>query len=154
MQDYSVIAEVVTTTGPGVVIGSGGSLNIASGTLKLTGPANITGTASISGLLTVGASQSVGAPGTASVSVATASGTTIPIAQGIVRVSATAVTTSGSCTLAAGTVDGQLVTLINESANNILLSGNILKAVETVSATRGAQFCWISADTKWAMIGG
>ena len=86
----------------------------------------------------------------ASISVATASGTTIPVVNRVVRVSATAATTSGSCTLATGTLDGQTVMLINESANAIVISGNILNGAETVSATRAAQFVYSTLDTKWA----
>ena len=90
----------------------------------------------------------VGAPGTASVSVATASGTTVPISQGIVRVSMTAATTSGSCTLAAGLVDGQQVTIINESASNFVVTGN-MKANQTLAASSGMQLAWIATDTAW-----
>lgn len=86
----------------------------------------------------------------ASVSVATASGTSIPITGRVIRVSATAATTSGSCTLAVGTLDGQTITLINESANNVIISGNMLSAAETVSGTKAATFVWSANDTKWA----
>lgn len=94
----------------------------------------------------------VGGSNPASVSVATAISTTIPIVGRVMRISASAATTSGSCTLAKGTIDGQTVILVNESANNILISGNLLKAVETVSATRAGQFVWVATDTTWAAI--
>lgn len=185
-QDYSVIAETVTTTAGGVTIGSGGTLAIKSGQIGINTPANSTiaeviaitasgnrglvifgatgQTASLlalqnssfvdkftvdtSGGVVASGSIAVGAPGTASVSVATASGTTVPIAQGIVRVSGTAATTSGSCTLAAGSLDGQQVLIINESANNFVVTGN-MKANQTVAASSAAAFVWVSTDTAW-----
>lgn len=151
-QDFSVIAESVTTTGPGgVTIGSGGTLALASGGLKLASGATLsiaTGVTLAASNITVPGIEFLGAPGTASVSVATASGTTVPIAQGIVRVSMTAATTSGSCTLAAGSADGQQVTIVNESASNFVVTGN-MKANQTLAASSGMQLAWISADTLW-----
>lgn len=89
-------------------------------------------------------------PAGATISVATASGTTIPIQGPVVRVSATAATTSGSCTLANGTVDTQDVTLVNESANNVIISGGMkASAAATVAANAGKRFKWIAADTAW-----
>jgi hypothetical protein len=86
----------------------------------------------------------------ASISVATAISTTIPLQGPVVRVSATAVTTSGSCTLANGSVDTQEVTLVNESANNIIISGGMKgSAAATVAANAGKRFKWIAADTAW-----
>jgi hypothetical protein len=86
----------------------------------------------------------------ATVSVATASGTSIPLTGRVVRVSASAATTSASCTLANGTLDGQQVTLVNESANNIVISGGIKGSTAcTVSASIGALFTWVAADTAW-----
>lgn len=86
----------------------------------------------------------------ASVSIATASGTTIPLTGRVVKVSATAATTSGSCTMAKGIVDGQQVTLINESANNIVFSGNMQgAAAATCSANQGCILTWSAADTAW-----
>ncbi len=86
----------------------------------------------------------------ASISVATASGTTIPIQGPVVRVSATAATTSASCTLANGTVDTQEVTLVNESANAIIISGGMkASAAQTVAASSGKKFRWVAADTAW-----
>ncbi len=85
----------------------------------------------------------------ASVSVATAVNTTIPLTGRIIKVSASAVTTSGSCTLAVGTLDGQTITIVNESTNNIIISGNTKAATETVSATKAATFVWVAADTAW-----
>lgn len=93
--------------------------------------------------------RSNGAAG-ASISVATAISTTIPIQGPVVRVSATAATTSGSCTLAKGTVDTQEVTLVNESANNIIISGNLSgAAAQTVVANSAKRFTWVAADTAW-----
>lgn len=86
----------------------------------------------------------------ASISVATAISTTIPIQGPVVRVSATAATTSGSCTLAKGTVDTQEVTLVNESANAIIISGNLSgAAAQTVAANSAKRFTWVAADTAW-----
>lgn len=86
----------------------------------------------------------------ASVSVATASGTSIPITGRVVKVSCTAATTSGSCTLANGSFDGQQVTLVNESANNVVISGGMKgAAAATVSGSQGAFFTWTAADTAW-----
>lgn len=86
----------------------------------------------------------------ASVSVATASGTSIPITGRVVKVSATAATTSASCTLSNGSYDGQQVTLINESANNIVISGGMMgAAAATVSGSQGGIFTWSAADTRW-----
>lgn len=164
-QDFSVIAETVTTTAPGgITVGSGGTLGLASGSLVLTsGSLKITGGnislasgqnltiatgATISNNAIVPGFDAVGAPGTASVSVATATGTTVPIAQGIVRVSGTAATTSGSCTLAAGTLDGQQVTIVNEGAVNFVVTGN-MKANQTIAASSAANLVWVSADTLW-----
>src|SRR6266571_4124178 len=90
-----------------------------------------------------------GAP-SASVSVATASGTTVPILGRVMRVSMSAVTTSGICTLATGATDGQTIVIINESTNNFIVTGNMLNGLETVSGTRAAQFVWSANDTKWA----
>lgn len=92
----------------------------------------------------------VGGVAGASVSVATAVSTTIPITGRVIKVSASAATTSASCTLAAGTYDGQTVCLVNESANNIVISGNMMgAAAATVSGSQGAQFVWTASDTKW-----
>jgi hypothetical protein len=89
-------------------------------------------------------------PAGATISVATANNTTIPLQGPVIRVSASAVTTSGSCTLAAGTVDTQEVTLVNESANNIIISGNMkAAAAATVVANLGKRFKWVAADTAW-----
>lgn len=86
----------------------------------------------------------------ASVSVATAISTTIPLTGRIVKVSASAATTSGSCTLAKGTLDGQEVTLINESANAIIISGNMQgAAAATAAANAGKRFVWSAVDTAW-----
>lgn len=86
----------------------------------------------------------------ASVSVATATGTTIPLTGRVVKVSASAATTSASCTLANGTLDGQQVTLINESANNIVISGGMMgAAAATVSGSQGSTFTWSAGDTRW-----
>ncbi len=89
-----------------------------------------------------------GAPGTTSVSVATASGTTVPIAQAIVRVSNTAASTSGSCTLAAGAFDGQACTIVNEGGANFVVTGN-MKANQTLAASSAMDLVWISTDTAW-----
>ena len=166
----------VNITGTGTLNVASGSLNIAAGSLKVAGgnvslasgvTEIVASGASISlangalltmasgGSLTVAAgatpvfpSIAIGAPGTASVSVATASGTTVPVAQGIVRVSNTAASTSGSCTLAAGTVDGQQLVVVNEAAAGFVVTGN-MKANQTVAASSGALFVWVSADTLW-----
>jgi hypothetical protein len=153
-----------STTTPTLAVGSASTISFASGgvgiyasgaTLSLasgaTGPAYASG-ASLSlasgALLVANGSIAVGAPGTTSVSVATASGTTVPISQGVVRVSNTAASTSASCTLAAGTTDGQLVTIVNEAAANFVVTGN-MKANQTVAASSAAQFVWVSTDTAW-----
>ena len=99
---------------------------------------------------TLGVTFLTGGVAGASTSVATASGTSIPIRGRVVKVSASAATTSASCTLANGTIDGQQVTLINESANNIVISGGMQgSAAATVSANQGAIFTWSAADTAW-----
>jgi hypothetical protein len=86
----------------------------------------------------------------ASVSVATASGTSIPITGRVVKVSATAATTSASCTLANGSFDGQEITLVNESANNIVISGGMKgAAAATCSGSQGLHLVWTAADTAW-----
>lgn len=86
----------------------------------------------------------------ASVSVATANNTSIPVTGRVVKVSATAATTSGSCTLANGNIDGQQITLINQSANNIVISGGMKgSAAATVSGSQGAIFTWSAGDTAW-----
>src|SRR5579859_3808181 len=83
----------------------------------------------------------------ASISVATANNTTIPLQGPVIRVSATAATTSGSCTLANGTVDTQEVTLVNESTNNIIISGGMkASAAATVAASSGKRFKWVATD--------
>ena len=48
-----------------------------------------------------------------SLSVATASGTSIPTNARVLRVTCTAATTAGSCTLSTGSVDGQTIFIIN-----------------------------------------
>jgi hypothetical protein len=150
-QDYSVVAEQVTTTGPsGVTVGSGGTLAIASGPANVSGTLTVNAPATISGNIVASGQIAGGGPASATVSVATANNTTIPIATRLVRVSASAATTSGSCTLAAGTLDGMEITLVNESANNIIISGNMKgSAAQTVAANAGARFTWITADTAW-----
>lgn len=172
-QEYSVVAEQVTAknslslpTTATMTVASGGSISVASGgVLTLTSGANLAGTVNIpsgaslslasgasmtlaSGANAILPSAMIGAPGTASVSVATASGTTVPIAQGIVRVSGTAATTSGSCTLAAGGLDGQIVTIVNEGAVNFVVTGN-MKANQTLAASSAMQCVWVSTDTQW-----
>jgi hypothetical protein len=149
-QDYSVVAETVTTTAGGVTIGSGGTLAVASGPANVSGALTVNGAAIISGNVITSGFISGGGAASATVSVATAVSTTIPIATRLVRISASAATTSGSCTLAVGTVDGMEITLLNESANNIIISGNIkAAAAETVVANAAARFTWITADTAW-----
>ncbi len=173
-QDFSVVAETISVTkalalGNGVnmtlasgntVLSSGnltltaGNETLTAGNLTLTS-GNLTvstGSLSLDGAqITTNGSGFIGGGGAASatVSVATAVNTTIPIATRLVRVSASAVTTSGSCTLAVGTLDGEYVTLLNESSNNIIISGNMQAATETVSANKAGTFIWIAADTKW-----
>jgi len=136
MQDVSIVAETITANS---------KLTVANGSVSLDGgllSSNGSGSLSVAGLY--------GGVATASISVATASGTSIPVANRVVKVSASAVTTSGSCTLAVGTVDGQDVCLINESANNIIISGNMMGAVAaTVAASAGQVFAWSATDTKW-----
>lgn len=89
-------------------------------------------------------------PAGATISVATAVSTTIPIQGPTIRVSASAATTSGSCTLANGSVDTQEVVLVNESANAIIISGGMkASAAATVAANSGKRFKWIAADTAW-----
>jgi hypothetical protein len=89
-------------------------------------------------------------PAGASISVATANNTTIPVQGPVVRVSATAATTSGSCTLANGTIDTQEITLVNESTNNIIISGGMkASAAATVAGSSGKRFKWIATDTAW-----
>lgn len=180
MEDFQIVAESLVTTGAGVnvtgtgtlKIGASASISLASGaTLSLASGvntalasgANVSVASGASVSLASGASLTVasganliapsvmiGAPGTASVSIATASGTSIPVAQGIVRGSCTAATTSGSCTLAAGAVDGQQVLIVNESANNIVISGNMKgAAATTIGANAGQAFVWVSTDTAW-----
>lgn len=144
-----VEAAGVSSTQSGVTTyASGATLSLASGAV---GPAYASG-ASLSlasgATLVANGFIAAGAPGTTSVSVATASGTTVPISQGVVRVSNTAASTSGSCTLAAGTVDGQLVTIVNEAAAGFVVTGN-MKANQTVAASSAAQFVWVSTDTAW-----
>lgn len=91
-----------------------------------------------------------GGVASASVSVATAVSTTIPLTGRVVKVSATAATTSGSCTLANGTLDGQEVYLVNESANSVIISGGMkAAAAATVAANVGKKFVWVAADTAW-----
>lgn len=86
----------------------------------------------------------------ASISVATAVSTTIPLAARIIKVSCSAVTTSGSCTLANGTLDGQEVILINESANNVIISGGMMgSSAQTCAANSGKKFIWSATDTAW-----
>lgn len=142
-------AAGVTSSQSGVAVyASGATLSLASGAV---GPAYASG-ASLSlasgALLQANGSIAVGAPGTSSVSVATASGTTVPISQGVVRVSNTAASTSASCTLAAGTVDGQIVTIVNEGGANFVVTGN-MKANQTLSSNSGMQLVWVSTDTAW-----
>ena len=84
----------------------------------------------------------------ASVSVATAVSTTIPLTGRVVKVSASAATTSGSCTLAKGIYDGQEVSIINEGANAVVISGN-MSAVVTAAANAGKKVVWSAADTLW-----
>lgn len=165
MQDITVISETLTiaqkatiNASGSLILNSGASLSMTSGanlagTTTLVSGANLNAASGASMSLAAGAnlvapSIGLGAPGTASVSVATASGTTIPIAQGVVRASCTAATTSGSCTLATGTLDGQVVTIVNESANNLVITGN-MKANQTLAASSGMQLVWVSADTLW-----
>jgi len=98
-------------------------------------------------VLTNGISGGVSQP---TISVATAVSTVIPIPGRIVRVSASAVTTSASCTLANGVLDGQEVNLINESAFSIIISGGIASAAAaTVTSHAAAKFLWIATDTAW-----
>lgn len=90
-----------------------------------------------------------------SVSVATASGTTIPLNGRVMRVSATAATTSASCTLAAGSFDGQTIFLVNESSNNVVISGNMKgSAAATVSGSQAACFVWVATSTGWFVVKG
>lgn len=144
-----IAAAGVTTSQSGVTTyASGATLSLASGAV---GPAYASG-ASLSlasgATLVANGQLAVGAPGTTSVSVATASGTTVPISQALVRVSNTAASTSASCTLAAGTVDGQMVAIVNEAAAGFVVTGN-MKANQTVAASSGALFVWVSTDTAW-----
>lgn len=89
-------------------------------------------------------------PAGATISVATANNTTIPIQGPVIRVSASAATTSGSCTLANGTVDTQEVVIINECANNIVISGGMKgSAALTIAQNLGKRVKWIAADTAW-----
>ena len=86
----------------------------------------------------------------ATVSVATAISTTIPVVGRVLRASASAATTSASCTLGAGTLDGQQYTICNVSANNLVISGNMKgSAAATVSGSQAAIFTWVAADTAW-----
>lgn len=82
----------------------------------------------------------------ASVSVAVASGTTVPVNSRIVKVSASASTTS--TTLAAGTLDGQTIVVINESANQVIITGNT-KTTVTIAASSAVQYVWSAGDTLW-----
>lgn len=174
-QDIAIIAETVTVqqkqtingsaslslaSGAQHVVGSGASISMTSGatlagTVTVPTGANVNLASGASMSLAAGAnlvapSAAIGAAGTASVSVATANNTTIPVAQGIVRASSTAATTSGSCTLAAGSLDGQEVTVVNEGASNIVISGNMKgSAAVTIAANNGQKMVWISADTAW-----
>jgi hypothetical protein len=149
-QDVQIVAETITTIGSGLTIGSGGSLALSSGALNASGVLTVNASATLSGNVVASGFIAGGGAASASVSVATASGTSIPIATRIVRVSATAVTTSGSCTLANGTIDGMEVTLVNESANNIIISGGMKStAAATVAANAAKRFTWITADTAW-----
>ena len=128
--DFNVVAESVTTTS------TTGGVTVKNGTLALTS----------------GAIQAYSTP-TATLSLATASGTTITPSGAIVRASASAVTTAGSCTFAAGTVDGQIFTLINEGANSIIATGNV-RGTTTVSTSTAASFVWVTAYTQWVRIAG
>jgi hypothetical protein len=154
-QDYSIVAEQVSTTGPGgLTVGSAGSISLQSGaTLTMaSGSIGISGNflADAGGSVKVNGNIYGGGANSATISVATANNTSIPVNTRIIRVSASAVTTSGSCTLAAPVVDGVEVTLINESANNIIISGNMKAgAAQTVLANAAARFTWITADTAW-----
>jgi len=88
----------------------------------------------------------------ASISVATAISTTIPVNSRVIRVSATAATTSASCTLGTPNpaLDGFQVTLVNKSANNIVISGGMKgAAAATVSGSQAAIFTWIATSTAW-----
>jgi len=113
-----------------------GNLTVASGTFALTG----------------GTIPATSTP-TATISVATANNTSIPIAGAIVRGSASAVTTAGSCTFAAGAVDGQQFTFINEGAASIIVTGNV-RGTTTVSVSQAASFIWITAYTQWVRVVG
>lgn len=126
---------------------SGATLSLNSGAVQ-AGAAGATLSLASGATLNAAGQIAFGAPGTTSVSVATASGTTVPISQAIVRVSNTAASTSGSCTLAAGVVDGQCVTIINEGGANFVVTGN-MKANQTLSASSAMDLVWISTDTAW-----
>ena len=140
-QDVLIVAENVNVANN---INASGTMNV-SGSLTNQGNSTISGTVSAA---KYNVPNLYGGVLQASVSVATASGTSIPIANRVIRISATAVTTSGSCTFAVGTLDGQEVTFVNESANNIIVTGNA-QLITTVSANKGAKLTWVATDTVW-----
>lgn len=129
------------------VVASGASLSLNNTALE-TFASGATMSMALGAIMQANGNIGFGAPGTTSVSVATASGTTVPIAQAIVRVSNTAASTSGSCTLAAGAFDGQCVTVVNEGGANFVVTGN-MKANQTLAASSAMDLVWISTDTAW-----
>lgn len=69
-----------------------------------------------------------------------ATGSTIVAYEGIVRLSAAAAVTAS--TLQAGTMPGQEVVLINESANSVAVTAGVSPASVTIAAGAAAHFVW------------